>query len=355
MEGEIQYKWIKTNGIKMHIAEQGTGPLVLLLHGFPEFWYSWRHQIPVLASHGYHVVAPDLRGYGDSDSPLSPSSYSMLHIVADLVGLLDYFGEPKIESLFPDLLSAYNNLTGKVYLYLACFSQNLVILEKAFVAGTDWGAEAAWHLSLFRPDRVKGVVCLSVPFFLRDPNNKPTDFFRRIFGDDFYVCQFQETGRAERAFARYDYLTVMKKYLLVDRTDNLVAPEGMEMIDYLETPSVLPPWITEEELQVYADKFQESGFTGPLNYYRAMDLNWELLAAWQGAKITVPGKFIIGNKDIGFVNLGIREYIEGPIFKSLIPNLQVAILNGHHYIQLEKPQDVSNEILSFLQDNSSDQ
>ncbi|XP_021714592.1 uncharacterized protein LOC110682548 [Chenopodium quinoa] len=320
MEGEIQYKWIKTNGIKMHIAEQGTGPLVLLLHGFPEFWYSWRHQIPVLASHGYHVVAPDLRGYGDSDSPLSPSSYSMLHIVADLVGLLDYFGEPK-----------------------------------AFVAGTDWGAEAAWHLSLFRPDRVKGVVCLSVPFFLRDPNNKPTDFFRRIFGDDFYVCQFQETGRAERAFARYDYLTVMKKYLLVDRTDNLVAPEGMEMIDYLETPSVLPPWITEEELQVYADKFQESGFTGPLNYYRAMDLNWELLAAWQGAKITVPGKFIIGNKDIGFVNLGIREYIEGPIFKSLIPNLQVAILNGHHYIQLEKPQDVSNEILSFLQDNSSDQ
>lgn len=322
MEGEIQHKWVKTNGVKIHIAEQqGTGgPLVLLLHGFPEIWYSWRHQIPFLANHGYHVVAPDLRGYGDSDSPISPSSYTMLHIVADLLGLLDYFGEPT-----------------------------------AFVVGIDWGAAAAWHLSLFRPDRVKGVVCLSVPYFPRDPNTKPTDSFRRSFGEDFYACQFQEPGRAETAFARYDYLTVMKKYLLVGRIDNLVAPEGMEMIDYLPTPSMLPPWITEEELQVYADKFQESGFTGPFNYYRAMDLNWELLAPWQGAKITVPAKFIIGKKDIGFETLGTREYIEGSIFRTLVPDIKVVILDGHHFIQLEKPQEVSNEILSFLQDNSSDQ
>lgn len=216
------------------------------------------------------------------------------------------------------------------------------------MVGIDWGAVEAWHLSLFSPDRVKAVVCFSVPYYPRDPYTKPTDSFRQLFGDGFYICQFQEPGRAERAFARYDYLTVMKKYLLMGRRNNLVAPTGMEIIDYLETPSILPPWITEEELQVYADKFQESGFTGPFNYYRAMDLNWELMASWQGAKITVPAKLIIGNKDIGFETLGTREHIQGPIFKSHVPNIEVVILDGHHFIQLEKPQEVSHEILSFL-------
>ncbi|XP_057499372.1 uncharacterized protein LOC130783644 isoform X2 [Actinidia eriantha] len=252
MIGMANQQRIKTNGIWINIAEKGTGPLVLLLHGFPEFWFAWRHQITHLANHGYHVVAPDLRGYGDSDSPLSPSSYTIFHIVGDLIGLLDHFGEQ------------------------------------------------------------------------------------------------QEPGRAERAIARYDYLTVMKKFLLINKTDMLIAPPGMEIIDYLETPSFCPSWITEEELQVYADKFQESGFTGPLNYYRAMDLNWELLAPWQGSKITVPAKLIVGDKDIGFDCGGTKEYIEGVIFKSLVPNNEVVILNGHHFIHQERAQEVSDEILSFL-------
>ncbi|XP_028117657.1 uncharacterized protein LOC114315269 isoform X3 [Camellia sinensis] len=250
--GEVNQQRIKTNGIWMNIAEKGTGPLVLLLHGFPEFWFGWRHQITDLAKKGYHVVAPDLRGYGDSDSPLSPSSYSVFHIVADLIGLLDHFG------------------------------------------------------------------------------------------------QQQEAGRAEKAFARYDYVTVMKKLILINKTDLLIAPQGMEIIDYLETPCYCPKWITEEELEVFADKFQESGFTGPLNYYRAIDLNWELLAPWQGSKITVPVKLIVGDKDIGFECGGTREYIQGSVFKSLVPNSEVVILDGHHFIHQERPQEVSNEILSFL-------
>ncbi|CDP01962.1 unnamed protein product [Coffea canephora] len=309
---DVNHQRIKTNGIWMHIAEKGTGPLVLLLHGFPEIWYSWRHQINFLAKHGYRVVAPDLRGYGDTDSPLSPSSYTAFHIVGDLIGLLDHFGQ-----------------------------------EQAFVVGIDWGAAAAWQLSLLRPNRVRGIVALSVPFTPRFSTIKTTDSFKQMFGDNFYVCQFQEPGRAEKSFARYDYLTVMKKFYLISKTDQLIAPPGMEIIDYLETPSYLPRWITEDELQVIADKFLESGFTGAFNYYRAMDLNWELLAPWQGSKITVPAKLIVGNKDIGF-DSGTREYIEGNVFKSLVPNHEVVILDGHHFIQQERAQEVSEQILSFL-------
>jgi pimeloyl-ACP methyl ester carboxylesterase len=313
MMGEVNQKRIKTNGIWMNIAEKGTGPLVLLLHGFPEFWFAWRHQITHLANHGYHSVAPDLRGFGDSDSPISPSSYTIFHIVGDLIGLLDHFGE-----------------------------------QQAFVVGSDWGAVVAWYLGLFRPDRVKALVCLSVPFSPRSPNIKTTESYKQMFGDDYYVSQFLEPGRAEKAFARCDYVTVMKKFILINKTDPLIAPPGMEIIDYLETPSFLPPWITEDELQVFADKFQESGFTGPLNYYRAIDLNWELLAPWQGSKVSVPAKLIVGNKDIGFDCGGTREYLQGATFKSLVPNNEVVILDGHHFIHQERAQEVSDEILSFI-------
>ncbi|KAF8410543.1 hypothetical protein HHK36_003074 [Tetracentron sinense] len=224
----------------------------------------------------------------------------------------------------------------------------------AFVVGHDWGAVVAWYLCLFRPDRVRGLVILGVPFFPRSPTSKTIESMTQMYGDGFYISQFQEPGRAENAFARYDYLTVMKKFLLINKTDLLIAPPGMEIIDFLETPSLLPTWITEEELQLYADKFQESGFTGPLNYYRAMDLNWELLAPWQGSKVTVPTKFIIGDKEIGFESHGTRDYIEGGVFKSLVPNLEVAVIvDGHHFIQQEKAQEVTDEILSFLSNLSA--
>ncbi|OVA06191.1 Alpha/beta hydrolase fold-1 [Macleaya cordata] len=324
MEGdheEVKQRRIQTNGIWMHIAEKGRGSpnLVLLLHGFPELWFSWRHQINHLANSGYHVVAPDLRGYGDTDSPPHHTSYTVLHLVGDLIGLLDHLDH-----------------------------------QQAFVVGHDWGAVAAWHLSLFRPDRVRGVVSLSVPFWPPTPPSKPLEFFKQMFGDGFYITQFQEPGRAEKAFAHYDHYTVMKKFLLINSTDLLIAPPGMEIVDHLQTPLSLPPWITEEELQFYADKFAKSGYTGGFNYYRAMDLNWELLAPWQGSKITVPAKFIVGDKDIGFESVGsTKDYIEGEVFKSLVPNLEVVIINnGHHFIQQEKAQEVTDEILSFLSKHS---
>lgn len=153
---DIRHRLVKTNGITLHIVEQGdpTAPMVLLLHGFPEFWYSWRFQIPALAQAGYHVVAPDLRGYGQSDAPKSSSSYSSFHLVGDLVGLLDAMEERSV-----------------------------------FVVGHDWGAMVAWDLCLLRPDVVKAVVALSVPFFPRGPKGSAIKGYYETVGEGFYMCR----------------------------------------------------------------------------------------------------------------------------------------------------------------------
>lgn len=155
LEGVV-HRTVEVNDIKLHIAEKGEGPLILLLHGFPELWYSWRHQILDLSSLGYHVVAPDLRGYGDSEAPTSISAYSCVNVVGDIVGLINVLGA-----------------------------------EEAFVVAHDWGAIVAWYLCLFRPERVKAFVCLSVPFMPRNPHMKPVEAMRAQFGDDYYICRFQ--------------------------------------------------------------------------------------------------------------------------------------------------------------------
>ncbi|GLT30618.1 hypothetical protein SLA2020_054100 [Shorea laevis] len=312
---DIKHRRIQTNGIWMHIAEKGEGhDLVLLIHGFPELWSSWNYQVNSLAEHGYHVVAPDMRGYGDSDCPKDAASYTALHLVGDLVGLLDVLGE-----------------------------------KQAFVVGHDWGAQVAWYLCLLRPDRVKALVNLGLPYLPRSPKIKPFASMKAKFGEGFYISQFQEPGRAEESFSKYDSLTILKKFLLINAPDLLSTPPGIEIIDFLETPSTLPHWITQEELEFCAEKFQKSGFTGALNYYRAMDMNWELLGAWQGARITVPTKYIVGDKDVGFQSFGTKDYIKGEAFRSLVPDLQVVVVvDGHHYIQLERAEQITKEIISFF-------
>jgi len=159
MEG-IDHRMVSVNGITMHIAEKGPkeGPVVLLLHGFPDLWYTWRHQISGLSSLGYRAVAPDLRGYGDSDSPESFSEYTCLNVVGDLVALLD-------------------SVAGNQ--------------EKVFLVGHDWGAIIGWFLCLFRPEKINGFVCLSVPYRSRNPKVKPVQGFKAVFGDDYYICRFQ--------------------------------------------------------------------------------------------------------------------------------------------------------------------
>lgn len=153
---KIEHTTVKTNGIKMHVASIGSGPEILFLHGFPELWYTWRHQLLSLASQGYRAIAPDLRGFGDSDAPPSPSSYTALHIVGDIVGLLDALG-----------------------------------IAEVFLVGHDFGAYMAWHFCLLRPDRVKALVNLSIAFTPRDPRMPPLQSLRASLGDDYYMCRFQ--------------------------------------------------------------------------------------------------------------------------------------------------------------------
>ena len=153
---KIEHTTVATNGINMHIASIGTGPVILFLHGFPELWYSWRHQLLSLSSHGYRCIAPDLRGFGDTDAPPSSASYTFFHIVGDLVCLLDHLG-----------------------------------IDQVFLVGHDWGAMMAWNFCLFRPDRVKALVNLSVPFIRRNPAMKTLDSWRALLGDDYYFCRFQ--------------------------------------------------------------------------------------------------------------------------------------------------------------------
>src|SRR5579884_1506736 len=154
MPAEIRHRFVETNGIRMHLAEAGEGPLVLLLHGLPETWYSWRHQLRALAEAGYHAVAPDQRGYGQTDRPAEVERYTQLHLVGDVIGLLDALSE-----------------------------------ARAVVVGHDWGAPVAWNTALFRPDRVRGVVGLSVPYLPRGPVSMLAAM-RSILGDGFYMSYF---------------------------------------------------------------------------------------------------------------------------------------------------------------------
>lgn len=311
----IIHRRVEVNGIRLHVAEKGEGPVVVLLHGFPELWYSWRHQILGLADRGYRAVAPDLRGYGDSDAPASASDYSIFHIVGDVVALID-------------------SLTQ----------------DKVFVVGHDWGALVAWNLCMFRPDRVKALVNLSVAFSPRNPKVKPVDYFKSIYGDDYYVCKFQEPGVAEAEFARYGTQFIHRRFLTSRYTGKpfLIRKEvGFGSPDQQIT---LPSWLSEEDISYFASKYEKTGFTNPINYYRNLNQNWELTAPWTGTQIVVPTKFIVGDEDLTFHYPGIQDYIQKGGLKKNVPFLEeVVVMPGvSHWINQEKAQEVTEHIYDFI-------
>ncbi|XP_076937990.1 epoxide hydrolase 2-like [Bidens hawaiensis] len=254
MEG-IQHKFIHVNGLNMHVAEKGQGPLVLFLHGFPELWYSWSHQIVYFADHGYQAVAPDLRGYGQTTGVLGSSGdqstgapindhtkFTILHLVGDLIGLLD-----------------------------AITNEG----EKVFVVGHDWGAYIAWYLCLFRSDRVKALVNLSEVFYPWNPKGDLAELLRREYGDDYFICRFQKPGDIESEIAKIkmSYETVMKKFLILRDPGPLYLPKGKGFL-YSPLPETLPPWLSEEDVEYFASQYEKAGgITGGLNYYRALHLS----------------------------------------------------------------------------------
>ncbi|KAJ0808228.1 putative soluble epoxide hydrolase [Helianthus annuus] len=310
---KIQHNNIKVNGINMHVAEIGEGPAVLFVHGFPELWYTWRHQMLFIASKGYRAIAPDLRGFGDTEAPPSSTSYTAFHIVGDLVCLLDSLG-----------------------------------LDKVYLVGHDWGAIISWYMCLFRPDRIKALVNMSVVYTPRNPLVKPLDQFRQIFGDDFYICRFQEVGWEEE-YAKVD----TKRQLAASYFNrNPRAPKlPKEYAKFFNPPPyTLPSWFTEQDLDYFASKYRATGFRGPFNYYRSFDANWELSAAWTGSKILVPVKFIVGDLDLTYAFPGTKEYIHGGGFKKMVPGLEeVVVMEGvAHFINQEKPQEINNHILDFI-------
>ncbi|XVE63083.1 hypothetical protein DITRI_Ditri06bG0171400 [Diplodiscus trichospermus] len=313
----IQHRMVNVNGITMHVAEKGQGPpVILFLHGFPELWYTWRHQMLALSSLGYHTVAPDLRGYGDTEAPSSVTSYTCLHIVGDLVELIDSLG-----------------------------------VEQVFLVGHDWGAIIGWYLCLFRPDRVKAFLCLSVPFMPRNPEMKPVESMRLLFGEDYYICRFQEPGKIEAEIAQFGTSEVLKKIISSIKPGPFCLPKENAFGIDPNTPVTLPSWFPEEDLTYYANKFNKNGFTSPLNYYRAFDLNWELTAPWTDVKVKVPVKFIVGDLDSVYATPETKEYVQNGGFKTDVPLLddEVVVMEGvGHFINQERPEEINSHIYDFI-------
>ncbi|PIM97866.1 Soluble epoxide hydrolase [Handroanthus impetiginosus] len=318
---EIEHKKLSINGLTMHVAELGQGPIILFLHGFPECWYTWRHQIIFFASHGYRAVAPDLRGYADTTGAPTedPSKFTTMYVVGDLVALIDAVAPPN---------------------------------EKVFVVGHDWGAMIAWSLCLYRPDKVNALVNMSVAFTRRNPSKKPIEGLRGVYGDEYYICRFQEPGHIEEEFARIGTKNVLKNILTYCNPGPLYLPKDKAFPD---TPISLPSWLSEEDLDYYASKYDAAGFTGALNYYRSLDLNWELTAPWTGAQVKVPTKFIVGDLDLTYNAPGAKDYIQKGGFKRDVPSLgDIVVMEGvAHFIHEEKPDEVNAHIHSFFNKCSS--
>lgn len=306
---------VVSDGVELHVVDAGEGFPVVLAHGFPELAYSWRHQLPAIAAAGYRAIAPDQRGYGRSGRPDAVTDYDIEHLTGDLVALLDDIGE-----------------------------------DKAVFVGHDWGAMVVWQLSLIAPERVAGVVGMSVPFLPRGPL-PPVQTMRSLLGDSFfYIVYFQEPGVADADLGR-DPATTMRRMLaglVTADTDPetiaaALANDGRGFVDRLPEPAALPGWLRPEELDHYVAEFTRTGFTGGINWYRNLDRNWALTEHLDGAKVTVPSLFIGGARD--------------PVLLMSPPAVMDGWLEDHratvlidgagHWVQQEAPEEVNAALVDF--------
>jgi pimeloyl-ACP methyl ester carboxylesterase len=316
---EVNHRFIDTNGISMHIAEEGEGPLVVLCHGFPECWYSWRHQLPALAAAGYHGVAPDQRGYGQTTRPVPIDAYHIFQLTGDIVGLVHALDE-----------------------------------EQAIIVGHDWGAPVAWYCALLRPDIFRAVVLLSVPYLQRswtDP--RPTEAMQRMAGEqEFYQLYFQEPGKAE-AQLEADVCKTMRMFLYAASGDPPLEKRWRFLFGKSETlldtgflPETLPDWLTEQDLDMFTREFERTGFRGGLNWYRNIDRLWELTPFLSRAALPQPALFVAGEVDP--VITMYRQAFD--VMEQTVPRLRRKVLlpGAGHWIQQERPAQVNQLLLEFL-------
>jgi pimeloyl-ACP methyl ester carboxylesterase len=285
------------NGIKLSFLDEGDGPLVVLCHGFPELAFSWRHQIPALTGACFRVVAPDMRGFGESSAPAEVAAYDVVTLCADMTGLLDALGE-----------------------------------RDALFVGHDWGANVVWQLAVQQPERVRAVAGLSVPFVPRAPA-APIPIMRRHLGEDFYIVWFQQPGVADAALARDVRRTLTTKRVW---TANWAEEDGAE-------PD-RPEWLSEQELSVYVDAFERTGFTGGLNWYRNIDRNWELTEPFAERRIEQPAMFLTGERD------PVRKFMPAAAMRGWVGDLRAEIVvdGAGHWVQQERPEEVNAALLGFL-------
>ncbi|KAM1045860.1 hypothetical protein ACFX14_036677 [Malus domestica] len=305
---QIQHKYITVQGLKLHVADIGTGSnVVVFLHGFPEIWYSWRHQMVAAANAGFRAIAPDYRGYGLSDPPPQSEKTSYRDLASDILGILDSLAIPKV-----------------------------------FLIAKDFGVGVATLFSLLHPERVVGVVTIGLPIMPPGPR-KTTNYLP----EGFYISRWQEPGRAEADFGRLDAKTVVRNvYILFSRSEIPIAAEDQEIMDLVDPSTPLPPWFSEEDLAAYGALYEKSGFRTALQVpYRAIREE----SAVADPIVKAPALFIMGGKD--YVNKfpGIEDYINSGKIKEFVPDLEIVFLpEGTHFVQEQSPEEVNQLILTFL-------
>ncbi|KAK7368993.1 hypothetical protein VNO80_11026 [Phaseolus coccineus] len=305
----IKHKILKVgDDLSLHVAEIGSGGnAVVFLHGFPEIWYSWRHQMIALADAGFRAIAFDYRGYGLSDPPPHPDNTTWSHILDDLLHILQALHLPKV-----------------------------------FLVAKDFGARPAYLFSILHPERVLGVVSLGVPYVPPGPSA-----FHKFLPEGFYILRWQEPGRAEADFGRFDAKTVVKNvYILFSRSEIPIANENQEIMDLVEPDTPLPAWFTEEDLAIYGALYENSGFQTALQMpYRSLGEVFNL----PDPVVKVPAFLIMGGKDYSLKFPGIEDLTKGERAKEHVPNLEVAFIpEGTHFVQEQFPAEVNKLILDFL-------
>jgi pimeloyl-ACP methyl ester carboxylesterase len=303
---------IASNGIELAVYEQGSGPAVILLHGFPELAFSWRHQLPALAKSGFRAIAPDQRGYGASDVPPAVRDYRVEALIGDIEGLMDAFG-----------------------------------LQTATFVGHDWGALLLWQMALRRPARIEAMIVLNIPYYPRLPVD-PVSVMRRKFGDDFYIVNFQDSDEADRAFAAdpAHFINMMMRRGQMARAQFEQLPAAKRSLCLLgvmaRTRGSGEPLLNDEELNYYASAFERTGFTGAINWYRNFSHNWQTLEGYD-ERIRVPTLFIGGVDDL----VVDPDHVEA--MKRFVNDLELHMLDDcGHWTQQEKPKVVNRLMLDWL-------